>query len=626
MHLCEVSISNFRAIRALSGVRVHDLTTIVGKNDCGKSSVLMALQSFFDKKVQPEDFCSIGKCATELWVQLTFDQLPQELADQLLAERALDQLGRITLRRTFIAGEEAKPKLHIVCDDYIDDDFQDLPKRTETELNNLIDRYGLEPLGRSGAGRRNEERWRRLWDHAESQSLQLQPSCIRDPSRDTLALISEYVPRFHLFTSEEVPDTTSRPFQADFKQLISEALQPMKEIQTIREAGQKAVADEVSAIEHILLSQTSQVTALTPEINFKPENATTVLLNVTDHADVTIPLGQRGLGIQRLVVVAFLKRRAQRAAEPAHTPSATDAPTQDTPPARFIYAIEEPETYLHPAAQRRFFYDLRELSGAAGPARYQVIASTHSPLFVDRMSPQEVVLLTRDNRGVAIARQVEGEDLDQVVKEELGLRNSDYFFANCLLCFEGATEAQALPVFAKMLHERSLDEMGIQSVNLHGGTNAKVFLQAAKKIGVPAVLLADADANDTETDRAFRPSELIAEGLIPEDRVFLYPEGDFEYQFPDELLAQALGKVLPDECHLSIDEVRHARSDATKAKKKLGNDLQNMCVNEKKCQLSKPQLGKNIAICCSIDRVPETIRKFLEKAVAYSDTERRSLT
>ncbi len=83
MHVCEISIKNFRAIRDLQGLHVHDLTSIVGKNDCGKSSVLLALEAFFAKKVQEQDFCSIGECAEELWVQLTFDELPQEIAEQL---------------------------------------------------------------------------------------------------------------------------------------------------------------------------------------------------------------------------------------------------------------------------------------------------------------------------------------------------------------------------------------------------------------------------------------------------------------------------------------------------------------------------------------------------------------
>lgn len=70
-----------------------------------------------------------------------------------------------------------------------------------------------------------------------------------------------------------------------------------------------------------------------------------------------------------------------------------------TPPQ--LIGIEEPENYLHP----RLLPDLaEECQKAAG--RTQLFVTTHSPFFINRLSPEEVRVLYRDERGYTQSRIV----------------------------------------------------------------------------------------------------------------------------------------------------------------------------------------------------------------------------
>ena len=614
MRLVQIGIANFRAIKRLDGLRVSELTSIVGKNDTGKSTVLLALQRFLEppKSVAPQDFCQVGGGASDFWVQLTFSDLPAELGDQLMGESALDDEGQLTLRRVF-EKSSGQNELLIVCDDYVEDDFRNLPGRPEKQLNDLIAAYAIPAVGKSGRGRTNQERWERLWEHAEGHGMRKQSGQLRRPSKETAQLINASLPSFQLIPSVQSLDTTAAPYQREFAPALEAALESLPEIDAIRQTGERAIREAVAEIEGILLGQTSQVKALEPDIDFAPQKAATVHLNVTDQFNVCNRLEDRGVGIQRLAVIAITKWRRQRASAGRPTEVEEQLSERDRP--GVIYAIEEPEIFLHPAAQRDFFYDLRGLAEAAGPVRYQVVLTTHSTVFVDRMRPHEVAVLRRDYAGIAEVHQAEdpatGEDFERLVREELGFRNSDYFFANCLLLFEGSTEARALPQLARKLLGDPLDAKGIQPVNLEGKDKATVFLRAAKQIGVPAVALLDADA-------AKRRADLLKEGLIAAQDLLVYDDGDFEFQFDDGLIAEATNKQLPPPSVITAAGVAELRERCRAKSCKLKNELARAVNLSARHPLDQVSLGQALGDICPKAEIPGKIAEAITRAAQYA--------
>lgn len=109
-----------------------------------------------------------------------------------------------------------------------------------------------------------------------------------------------------------------------------------------------------------------------------------------------------------------------------------------TQPTGSMILMEEPETSLHPAAQREL---LRHLLGFA--TNRAVVATTHSPVFLDETAdPQRQVLLVRRAYGRSDVATAEPQLRD--VLGEIGVRLSDVISAERVLLVEGESDADIL--------------------------------------------------------------------------------------------------------------------------------------------------------------------------------------
>ena len=113
MKIHDISIYNFRGIKKLDNLKCGDLTTIVGKNDSGKSIILAALNAFFNEKMESEDvFLGIGDDEV-VSIKIRFTPL----AD--VHPLALDREGKICIEKEFSPDKRGKlkPKEYYICDD-----------------------------------------------------------------------------------------------------------------------------------------------------------------------------------------------------------------------------------------------------------------------------------------------------------------------------------------------------------------------------------------------------------------------------------------------------------------------------------------------------------------------------
>ena len=83
MRIKQVKIENFRAYRDQVVIDFNDLTAFVGKNDVGKSTILDALDIFFNEgkgavKIDPGDVNKHGSAVNnnEITISVVFDDLP----------------------------------------------------------------------------------------------------------------------------------------------------------------------------------------------------------------------------------------------------------------------------------------------------------------------------------------------------------------------------------------------------------------------------------------------------------------------------------------------------------------------------------------------------------------------
>ena len=111
-------------------------------------------------------------------------------------------------------------------------------------------------------------------------------------------------------------------------------------------------------------------------------------------------------------------------------------------PAGSLIVLEEPETHLHPGAQRRLLEYLVEWS-----TDRQIVASTHSIVFLDRaVNAVTAIWLVERDAGISTAQRVGLDTVPNVVRA-LGVRLGDYLAADGILFVEGESDREILDVW-----------------------------------------------------------------------------------------------------------------------------------------------------------------------------------
>lgn len=151
-----------------------------------------------------------------------------------------------------------------------------------------------------------------------------------------------------------------------------------------------------------------------------------------------------------------------------------------------IVAIDEPETHLHPLAQRSV---IRNLSSSGG----QRIFATHSPSVVAAVEPRDLVVV-RSNRSVKQLPPGSSLERSEMIVRHWSNRLIEPLTARTVVIVEGPSD-QILVERVAELRGMSLDRMGVAIFNLDG---AELFRKAYEVYGpcgfdIPIVGMVDED-------------------------------------------------------------------------------------------------------------------------------------
>src|SRR5690606_27942929 len=120
-----------------------------------------------------------------------------------------------------------------------------------------------------------------------------------------------------------------------------------------------------------------------PEIEKLFELGTEVFLDDGARTSAT----RKGHGLQRALMFALI--RAWSKALRTESQGIEDIAARKRSDS-VIFAVEEPELFLHPHAQRRLFQALR---GIAAVPEHQVMLCTHSPHFIDTDEYRQIAMV-----------------------------------------------------------------------------------------------------------------------------------------------------------------------------------------------------------------------------------------
>lgn len=409
MRLEAVTIKGFRCFQNETCIPVDAFTAILGRNDVGKSSILEALQLFFDD-APPEagDVCVLGD--KEVRIACVFGDLPPALvldADfhtTLEAEYLLNENGRLEVHKVY-NGTLKAPKLATTQVKALHPTaagMSDLLKLKNKELKERAEKCGVDfdhtPKNINSALRCA------IW--ASATDLALAPTLLdvsEEGTKQIWSQLKECLPVYALFKADRPSTDQDAEAQDPIKAAVAEALKGHEEkLEELRQA----VESSVMAVARLTVEKLAEIDpSLAKELNptvQRPNWSSAFKIGLTD--DSAIPINKRGSGVRRMILMNFFRARAERRNEEAHAPGV-------------IYAIEEPETSQHPRNQKLLLRALFELAEQPG---CQVLITTHNPVLARGLPTKSLRLIRRDADG---ARDVLAgcEDVYQRAATELGV-------------------------------------------------------------------------------------------------------------------------------------------------------------------------------------------------------------
>ncbi|MBD5086434.1 MAG: ATP-binding protein [Clostridiales bacterium] len=442
MKLISVKLKNFRGYENIVFHLTENLHMIVGMNDIGKSTILEALDIFFNesnaqskitvgdlfvKNRQSED--RIISIACEFSID-TDEQVIIDATRQVSPkdEMLLNGNGNLEIKKSWDCSKVTlKTVTEIVCclPSCIDKSYLSMKN---SELKKKLAEIAPTSTANKSV---NSEMRKAIYDKlmADNPNSQLEEHCVETKAlledKDFFPSLEKSLPDYYLFKADRKNTTTDDEVQNPLSMAVKNAMsndqvkQKLDEIQGIIENELKQI--NAATIEQMKKFSSRLGNSLIPQIN---TNWTKAISNDILDGN-SIPINKKGSGIRRLLLLSYLMVQAQK--------TSLQRNKKD-----IIYAIEEPETSLHPKLQDKFIRELIHMSeradystGEEVPSNigelpeYKVLITTHLPNYLSYATQEQVIYIGENEDGNPV--EYIGDIEYHKIKEELGLLPNPYY-------------------------------------------------------------------------------------------------------------------------------------------------------------------------------------------------------
>jgi predicted ATP-dependent endonuclease of OLD family len=413
MKIQKIEIRNYRSLHNVT-IYPKDILALVGRNNSGKSNLIKALELLFEGTTKlvnngcfynykPEEpikepielFITFGDLSE--WEREKFG--PWMCEDKLIVGREVVCTGTDSYTIKNLAITKV-PEPEWLREDIINGEkiSEWWSKKDELKINGLD--FGVE-LGTSkpGVGKWKEAAKKFLDEHHDKIPWKEER---RENPTGYAGVLKGTLPEFiHIPAvrdiSEEAKVTKTNPFgqlinsvlekiSEEQRDIISKQLKEIEKRLNRSEEGDRIT--EIKNIEVRLNELMSELMDCDIEIEMAMPQLREVFGAAKIYADdgVRTTIETKGHGLQRSMIFTILRAYA----ELAHVKKAGEKAKERTT----IFAIEEPELYLHPQSQRTLMSVFREIASG----RDQVIYSTQSSLFVDISHFDQICIMRREKK------------------------------------------------------------------------------------------------------------------------------------------------------------------------------------------------------------------------------------
>lgn len=396
MLIKSVILQNFRGYKERQEIEFSNLTAFVGKNDAGKSTVLEALDIFFNdgngpismdsKDVNVESQKETGGSNVDIIIGVEFNDLPDKVVidenyeTELKDEYLLNSRNNLTIIKKYPNG--GKAKVYIYANHPSCKDCNDLLCKKQKELQKLTEALDCDH-------KKNAEMRKALWlSHKDELNLQMQEIDVtKEDAKNIWEKLKEYMPTYSLFQADRSNGDKDREVQDPLKEAVRRILRS-SDIQQKCNEIYNSVMKELEEVSARTLGKINEMNSeLASSLN--PSMPTSdslkwidVFKNVSITGDEDIPLNKRGSGVRRMVLLNFFRAEVENVQKSKKNSS-------------LIYAIEEPETAQHVEHQKMMMESLKNLSIIQNR---QVIITTHSSTILKQLEFDNIRLVIDENK------------------------------------------------------------------------------------------------------------------------------------------------------------------------------------------------------------------------------------
>lgn len=488
MKIKNITITNFRGVKNTQEIPLKNLSSIVGKNDSGKSIVLNAIASFLDIKNHPICISDFNNIEVPIVFQVKLEHpnlkemLESKVKSKIKKADGLDEFlndfifeNTIVFERHIDKVGKAYTQELVLIKDFVGDEFSELYSKSDADLNEIIENNSIE-IPVEGTGRNSKiEKIKYIKVFAIEQGVEIEEKFIIDDFK-----IGSLFPQVELFVSDYGLEadtkfkTNSVTEIADyFNRETKEDTQPLKIIESEIEAEMQI---EAQSIKDFMADYTSslQKVEIKPTIVWKDAIKNVDVNFQFDGDENPIPMSHKGTGYRRLFMVARFRYLAEK-----------------NKGNNIVYLIEEPETFLHPSAQEDLLNALKELS-----EDNQIVITTHSPVFAGATETSSVILCKKEEQTVyEYSTEETKQDFTLKIIDELGIKPSFNLRDNFekILFVEGKDDAIAYKLICQKIFNKDLEEKVL--VLPTGGSSVDSFINISyfKENGRELFLLIDSD-------------------------------------------------------------------------------------------------------------------------------------
>ncbi|MDO3560266.1 ATP-dependent nuclease [Ralstonia pseudosolanacearum] len=510
MKIQSVRIRNFRTLKDVT-IPFDSVTTFIGPNGTGKSTVLRALDWYFNGKPGSltEKDCSFGATDEDIEVQVTFTDLTEKDRSEL---GKYAPVGVTTFTAWKRRGQDGAESLSANSKSYAP--FNAIrgkgsaadKKAAYNELRTSDSSLGLPAWSNVDAANQAMTTWEAgHTDQLVEAPESLQTNFFGFNSGGKMSGLFDFVlVTADLRASEESIDGKSSIIGRILERSVDRTAadeEIAKIVEDSRAKQQNVYEEKFKAQLKAIMKQLNEVvTSYSPgravtvspaEVELKAPRTTFEVAVLDGTTETTVE--RQGHGFQRTLLISALQLLAQSGAASAE--------------GIICLAIEEPELFQHPIQAQTFAKVLRSLAEDVGK-RIQVAYATHSPYFLEARHFDQVRRLTRSSdktpvvtvhlatiadvkaklNGVLSADTVDHQ-LDGIVANQLAVA----LFAHRAFLVEGTTESSVFYGIGDRTSLGSLEAAGISIVPVGGKTSIPLAHAILTLIGIPVYALFDAD-------------------------------------------------------------------------------------------------------------------------------------